>query len=395
MQKLENLLNFNITLMQELHKNKINPTHPMIFSSAFTALFMFLFISIGLYINTSISYSQPHFSNDFFLYSFLVLIFSYLSFKLSLQGKRYGILEAIVNFFYIRKSIPLKIRKSFRWSHFWNHSDLNNFQKFKDYIISQKITFNDFKNPATQKLFIEIIENKDVSQKLFEQFIENIYFDICKYNHESTYFDKSSIFLDITKQNSEHSIKFSNWLKYNFPIIIANEHTFLISSSKLFLKIINIIPYFLLFLYIRFFIGILWDFSTLNQFIFSEHVFISFLQITLVTGVIYSGISFYFLRHVEDWREYWQKNGFYFLVLLSQPSYYKTIPYSLPDEKYNISEKYSQIIQIVKHIPITSLYKDKRNMLFDDSQYHMYHLLLLLNKNYLIQYNSIEKIKKN
>jgi hypothetical protein len=412
MNQNKKLLIFCIETLKTFHSQKVNSTHPLVNSSAVGALLMCIFILIGIYTNTYLSPISENqelnnnfhsrFSPDFFMYIGIAFIFFIISFKALTQGRKYGILEALFNSFF-RKKTPIVIHQSVSWKSFWMNPEKSICNDFVNYLQTIKFTEYDCTDEDTKKIFHNLFNNiETVTYSQFEAFANSLYTEVCKYNRDSVPTLKSALFLDINttfleEQYTQEVNIFKKVIMQAHKLYIQSKTTIFIKSSKTILEIVNTIPYVILLVYFYLFLKTFISYDT-SDFFMSEQKFIFFLQITLTCAFIYSIISFLFMRKTEDWREFWNNNGVDFLLSFHQLGNNKIPPYVLPDTEFYDPNSYYKVFDASTSLKLSSLYNDQRFMFFDSSQYYFMiiyqHLLRSYNINIDLQTMQIQKKQK-
>lgn len=383
--------------MQDFHQNKVNTTHPLVLGSSIGIFIMSLFIGVGFYVNSQIASPlgtpsnaldfQPRYSGEFFAYSFIILLFNLLTFKLSLQGKQYGFFESLVHLF-SEKNNATKIRKSYSWKSYWGKGSDCAKERFIAYMHEIKFTDSEITNIEAKKAFNNLFNDiNQVYHHQFQQFIELLYTDICEENTRETKSDKCAIFLDVNNSQSEDSFQFKKWVFQSYGTFDYSSTTPFISSSAFVKRLLNLTPYFVLISLCILFLNMNSVYGT-PLFVNAELETILALQVACFFGLVYGIFSFYFLRKTEIWREYWEKNGLDFLLLFHQQGVNKVPPYILPDTEHYNPKEYYKIFDTCKHLSIRNLYDDHRNMFFDDSQYYFYIIYSQMLNSYDLDLNT-------
>lgn len=394
MSKKESIIKLGVNYLEEFNSTKANTSHPMVYSSAlgiFMLCNMLLFFSYfniyivpGIGIFPSIENSNFRFPGYLVLSIFFIIIFLFSAFKLSTQGNKLPFFKALLIFLKFSSH-----NHHILWKEFWIEKDKGN--QFIIFLKNVNIDNKDFNSESFGLFYQNFINSnvEDISYPDFERLINFMYEEHCRDNKNNCLSKtKSALFLDGSEEKSIQSHKFSKMAFSSVFIFEYSRNSLFIQLPETLIRIINAIPFAILFLYFYFFLTSLVSSKT-PEFEKQILLFHVFLNISLFFAIVYSIFSFWFLRRTEEWRTFWKANGLDFLLQFHSQGSNKVPPFFMPDTTFYNPQDYYIIFDACRELPLSSLYDDKRHMFFDNSQYQFVKLFSILYNSYNI--NSLKK----
>lgn len=400
MDSKEEIIRKGVTNLKIYHSRTVNTSHPMVYGSVFGIFIVSLILGTLLFFNNnpdiigmSLSHSEElkfNFQSSTMIPLAIIFFFLFCSFKLALQGVHLSFVKALLMFFRVAQYDTKKL-----WHQFWIVE--NNGQEFTDNLKKSTLRLCNFNTQQAKDSFLlfTTADYKILTEENFETLINNIFNDHCLDNRlNSDLKNKSAVFADSTSSSHLNASRFNKFILNAKSVYQISIHTPFIEQSATIIKMINAIPYVILLFYIYFTITCLVTFQT-PMFFEQQQSLILTLDISIFFGILYSLIAFWFLRRTEDWRQFWQNDGLDFLILYHSLGENKIPPFILPDTTFYEPSDYYKVIEATKELTLESLYKDKRNMFFDNSQYQFLKIFSIINRSYIIDSGNSSVVLKN
>lgn len=356
MSKKESIIKLGVNYLEEFNSTKANTSHPMVYSSAlgiFMLCNMLLFFSYfniyivpGIGIFPSIENSNFRFPGYLALSIFFIIIFLFSAFKLSTQGNKLPFFKALLIFLKFSSH-----NHHILWKEFWIEKDKGN--QFIIFLKNVNIDNKDFNSESFGLFYQNFINSnvEDISYPDFERLINFMYEEHCRDNKNNCLSKtKSALFLDGSEEKSIQSHKFSKMAFSCVFIFEYSRNSLFIQLPETLIRIINAIPFAILFLYFYFFLTSLVSTKT-PEFEKQILLFHVFLNISLFFAIVYSIFSFWFLRRTEEWRTFWKANGLDFLLQFHSQGSNKVPPFLCRIQPFIIPRITTLFLMLVVNFP--------------------------------------------
>lgn len=396
----EDIIREGVGHLQNFHARTVNTSHPMVYGSVSGILVVALiFITLvffninpdiyGLTLSNAEALKYTFQSSTIFPL-FIIFLFLFCSFKLSLQGIKLSFFKAVLMFFKLSKYKTHNL-----WTEYWIKEGHG--ENFISKIKGSQMTNKDFHTNDAKSQFAHILSSElaSISENDFESFILAIFNDLTIDNRiNSITKNKSAIFADVTTESENPQvIKFRNFIIPAYSQYKESLRTPFIENSSIFIKLINCIPFLILAFYLYFTVACIVTWQT-PLFIEQQRLLEFTLDASLFFGIIYSIVAFWFLRRTEEWRIFWQAKGIDFLLSFHSLGNNKVPPFILPDTTFYTPSDYYKVIEATRELSLKTLYNDNRNMFFDNAEYQFVKISNILYQSYNVHENMV-KLKHN